>query len=506
MWKAVNPDRFSYVPHDGEVPFRYKGDWTMRRGWGLSVVLALGLARVVWATTGTPPPQFRGLDWGAEPIAGLRLERAAGTQQTYGNARHDYRPFFGIAVADEEYVFTSGKLTSGAVTVRGEQGFVKLRAELTRRFGAPAIPTSDVFQWEWTSPPFDMTLTYDPRAKTAVVALTPGRLPAPPPAPAAAATPTPAPRAPVAPGATKLSCHGADPAWRLDVDGNSARWVPGSAAETALSGTARWLEQAKPPVLAWRGRAAAADADLVAFVALDACTQAGTSFPYAARVSAPTGDVFVGCCRGPAETVAVAKPASVTGGWMRHTSQAKEGIVFRPDGTFRLVGIASMNGVGWKIDGDTLVVTTNTERYPDPTESRLRIEELTDAKLILGGRVNYFEGTWERREMAQVGGTVTTRPPSALPADAVVVVELRDLSASEAPGALVASDTLRAPAAMPIAFRLDYDPTSIDAAHAYAVQARIVVGGQPRFVTDAPLRAITGGSPTQVELVVVPAH
>jgi uncharacterized lipoprotein YbaY len=491
----------------GRSHFGYKGASTMGRGWGF-VVPALALARVVWAASGAPPPQFRGLDWGAAPIAGLRLERAAGTQQTYGNARHEYRPFFGIAVADEEYVFTSGRLTSGRVTVRGEQGFVKLRAELTRRFGPPAIPRADVFHWEWTSPPFDVTLTYDPRAKTAVVTLAPGRLPAPPSPPTATPpAPTPAARAPVAPGATKISCLGTEPAWHLDLDGNVARWAAGNAAEMALSGSARWLEQAKPPVLAWRGRAAPTEADLVAFVAVDACSQAGTSFPYAARVSSPTGDAFVGCCRAPAaETAAVAKPVSVTGGWVRRTSQAKEGVVFRPDGTFRLIGIASMNGVGWKIDGDTLVVTTNTERYPDPTESKLRIEELTDAKLVLGGRVNYFEGTWERRELAQVTGTVTARPPSALPADAIVVVELRDLSASEAPGALIASDTQRAPTAMPIAFRLDYDPTSVDAAHAYAVQARIVAGGQPRFVTDAPLRVITGGSPTQVELLVVPPH
>jgi len=409
-------------------------------------------------------------------------------------------------VADEEYVFTSGKLSRGRVTVRGDQGFVKLRSELSRRFGPPAIPKSDVFQWEWTSPPFDMTLTYDPRGKTAAVVLTPGRLPASP-APAPAPAPASAPPAPAsAPsvwGATPLSCHGTEPAWKLDLDGAAARYTAGDAAETTLAGTARWLDQARPPLLAWRGRAAGG-ADLVAFVARESCTEAGASLPYTARVSAPSGEVLVGCCRGPAETSG--KPASVTGGWVRRGAQAKEGIVFRPDGTFRLIGIATMNGVGWRIDGDTLVLTTNTDRYPDPSESKLRIVELTDAKLVLGGRVNYFEGTWERRDMAQVTGTVTSRPPVALAADAVVVVELRDLSASEAPGMLVAAETLRAPGPMPMAFRLDYDPTGIDAAHAYAVQARVVAGGQPRLVTDAPLRVITAGSPTQVELVVVPVH
>jgi putative lipoprotein len=151
-------------------------------------------------------------------------------------------------------------------------------------------------------------------------------------------------------------------------------------------------------------------------------------------------------------------------------------------------------------------VTTNTERYPDPSESKLRIEELSAGRLVLGGRVNYFEGTWERHDLAQVTGTVTSRPPGPLPADAVVIVELRDLSAAEAPGAIVANETLRTPGAMPVAFRLDYDPAAVDATHAYGVQARVVAGGQPRLTTDAPIRVITGGSPTQVELVVVPAH
>ena len=124
----------------------------VRRGVGLVVVLVLSSAPV-WAASGTPPSQFRGLDWGTASTSGLRLERAAGAQQTYGNARHDFRPFFGIAVADEEYLFTGGRLTSGQVTIRGEQGFVKLRAELTRRFGHPATPQADLFRWEWTSPP-----------------------------------------------------------------------------------------------------------------------------------------------------------------------------------------------------------------------------------------------------------------------------------------------------------------------------------------------------------------
>jgi putative lipoprotein len=304
-------------------------------------------------------------------------------------------------------------------------------------------------------------------------------------------------------------CHGAEPAWRLDIDGTTARWAAGDTAETVRGGTARWLEQAKPPLLAWRGRAPGAAADLVAFVAREACTEAaggGTPpLPYTARVSTPGGEVLLGCCRGPAD--AVAKPVSIAGGWVRRASGGtQEGIVFRPDGTFRLLGIASMNGVGWRVEGDTLVVTTNTERYPDPSESKLRIEELSAGRLVLGGRVNYFEGTWERRDLAQVTGTVTSRPPGPLPADAVVIVELRDLSAAEAPGAIVANETLRTPGAMPVAFRLDYDPAAVDATHAYGVQARVVAGGQPRLTTDAPIRVITGGSPTQAELVVVPAH
>ena len=109
-------------------------------------------------------------------------------------------------------------------------------------------------------------------------------------------------------------------------------------------------------------------------------------------------------------------------------------------------------------------------------------------------------------ETAELTGTITYRQRIALTPEAVVQVELRDVSRQDAEAPLVARRIIEKPGQVPIAFTLGYDAGAIDPRHAYAVSARITDRGQLQFVTDTRVPVITNGAPTVAEIVVVPVR
>jgi putative lipoprotein len=102
---------------------------------------------------------------------------------------------------------------------------------------------------------------------------------------------------------------------------------------------------------------------------------------------------------------------------------------------------------------------------------------------------------------------VTYRLRIALTPEAVVQVELRDVSGQDVEAPLIAKRVIEKPGQVPIPFSLDYDPSLIEPGHAYAVSARITDRGQLQFVTDARV-AVLGGAATAapIEIVVVPVR
>jgi uncharacterized lipoprotein YbaY len=213
----------------------------------------------------------------------------------------------------------------------------------------------------------------------------------------------------------------------------------------------------------------------------------------------------------PSPAAAPSAPISagqLTGGWgrtIRSGVAGREGFLLDADGRFALVGIFSMDGVAWTLEGDTLILSTSTERYPDEQESRLHIDELTPTHLILSGK-DYLAGSWQRSDLKNVTGTVTYRQRIALTPEAVVQVELRDVSRQDAEAPLLARRLIRKPGQVPVAFTLDYDPSLIEKGHAYAVSARISDRGQLQFVTDTRVPVLTSTAPTPVEIAVVPVR
>jgi putative lipoprotein len=106
--------------------------------------------------------------------------------------------------------------------------------------------------------------------------------------------------------------------------------------------------------------------------------------------------------------------------------------------------------------------------------------------------------------MHKVTGTVTYLSRIALPPDSVVVVRLVDVSRADAPADLIAEQRIAtAGKQVPIGFELAYDPAAVDPRRIYAVQARIELQGQLRFISDRRYEVVTGGRPSNADLVLV---
>ena len=135
------------------------------------------------------------------------------------------------------------------------------------------------------------------------------------------------------------------------------------------------------------------------------------------------------------------------------------------------------------------------------------MEPLSRPSAVLGALVpliiagcGAYHGTPPPR--AAVTGRVTYRERSALPPDAVVRVQLSDVSRQDAAPIPIAQATLTpAGRQVPVPFELRYDPDAIDSTHTYAVRATIESGGRLIFTTTTANTVITRGRPVHVDLV-----
>ena len=106
----------------------------------------------------------------------------------------------------------------------------------------------------------------------------------------------------------------------------------------------------------------------------------------------------------------------------------------------------------------------------------------------------------------QVTATVTYLQRVALPPNAVIQVQLADVSRADAPASVIAEQSINlGQRQVPVPFTLNVDPAKIDPKHAYAVSAKITVGGELRFISNRSYPVLTNGKPSHVEVVVTQA-
>jgi uncharacterized lipoprotein YbaY len=203
------------------------------------------------------------------------------------------------------------------------------------------------------------------------------------------------------------------------------------------------------------------------------------------------------------------KSEFIVGVWtrpIRNTVEGMEGLNIMENGSLDLVGIYSMKGLGWKIDGDSLSLITNTGRYPEPFESKFLIETLTDSMLKLSLSGGYFGGFYKRQTSAKISGTVTYRQRIALPSNAAIQVVLTDITQLDVKAEIVAEQTIRTDGQqVPIPFELAYNPAIIKSNHTYSVRAKITSDNKTIFESTKRHLVITRGNPTKIEVLVNPA-
>jgi putative lipoprotein len=108
---------------------------------------------------------------------------------------------------------------------------------------------------------------------------------------------------------------------------------------------------------------------------------------------------------------------------------------------------------------------------------------------------------------ATLTGTVTYRQRIALPPQALIIVQLVDVSKADAPAEIIATQVITAAGRqVPFNFELIYKPMKILSDHTYTVQARITVDGQLTFINTTQYPVLTQGAPATVEVVVEPVQ
>jgi putative lipoprotein len=102
-----------------------------------------------------------------------------------------------------------------------------------------------------------------------------------------------------------------------------------------------------------------------------------------------------------------------------------------------------------------------------------------------------------------VTGTVSYRERIALPPDAVVLVQLRDVSLMDVAAKLISEQIIKPEHSVPIPFSLPYAPQDIDERMTYSVFATIRSGDRLLFVSDRSYQVLTRGHSDYIDLILV---
>jgi len=105
-------------------------------------------------------------------------------------------------------------------------------------------------------------------------------------------------------------------------------------------------------------------------------------------------------------------------------------------------------------------------------------------------------------ELQDLHGSVMYREKIALPPEALVEVTLEDVSKMDVKSTVLASQTLRPEAQVPVDFRLSYDDAMVEERGRYSVRAVIRVGEEVLWRSTQSFPALTNDAPETVDVVV----
>jgi putative lipoprotein len=126
---------------------------------------------------------------------------------------------------------------------------------------------------------------------------------------------------------------------------------------------------------------------------------------------------------------------------------------------------------------------------------------LDGTRLELGAAAELcYEAAGDPASEATVTGALVCADAAPVPDDAMVTVQLLDVSLADAPSVTVAEQVIEHPAEGPLAFTLPYDPAAVDPRASYTVSARVTRGDELLFVSDTHNPVLTRGAPDRVDV------
>jgi putative lipoprotein len=120
--------------------------------------------------------------------------------------------------------------------------------------------------------------------------------------------------------------------------------------------------------------------------------------------------------------------------------------------------------------------------------------------IYLGGFLVYVRIEPPPPPDACVSGAVAYRERIMLPRDAVVMVELLELTRFGTVRRSVGKQAIHRPRLFPVPFEICVDAREIDPSREYAIDAYIVTGGRTRWICEGRARVLTSGRPNRVEV------
>lgn len=180
----------------------------------------------------------------------------------------------------------------------------------------------------------------------------------------------------------------------------------------------------------------------------------------------------------------------LTGSWARRIRTEDslwEGLRIDADGRFGLLGIHTMHGLYWLVRADTIVLTTSTERYPQPIETRLAVSFPMEDSLVLFGNAPYLAGVYERADGMgwRITGAVNLETDLKLGTESALYLELRGVT-DDPEGKYLASQVLAVDRNRPpILYHLYYADSDAVGITQGRLFASLVIEGVPTLELDS---------------------
>lgn len=122
---------------------------TVLARWLVAIAALLTLAP---SHAADPPKEFRGIKWGVAPSASMKKLTVSSDGGSMYAPGKPPASLFGLPVAEEAYLYSKGKFSSGIAWLDGQENFKKVKTKLIEMYGQPEFANENLKLWKWKWP------------------------------------------------------------------------------------------------------------------------------------------------------------------------------------------------------------------------------------------------------------------------------------------------------------------------------------------------------------------